>query len=196
MSDVKIAASWKHKLKDEFSKVYFHQIVTFLKTEKSLNKTIYPPGQLIFSAFDHTSFDDLKAVILGQDPYHGAGQAHGLSFSVPAGKALPPSLRNVYKEIKADVGIDMPANYGNLTAWADQGVLMLNSILTVRAGEPSSHASIGWQNFTDAVIQKISDEKSGVVFLLWGKFAHSKQALIDETKASCAQGRTPLPIRC
>ncbi len=194
MVDVKISSSWKKALKEEFNKPYFLQIVGFLKTEKALQKIIYPPGQHIFSAFDHTSFEDLKVVILGQDPYHGPGQAHGLSFSVPANMPLPPSLRNVFKEIKSDIGIAMPANYGNLTSWADQGVLMLNAILTVRAGEPSSHATIGWQYFTDAVIQKISDEKQGVVFLLWGKFAHSKQPLIDETKHFVLKAAHPSPF--
>lgn len=192
--NVAIESSWKNALKKEFSSTYFQQIVTFLKTEKALGKIIYPPGPHIFSAFEHTPFTNLKVVILGQDPYHGPGQAHGLSFSVPANIPLPPSLKNIFKEIKSDIGIQLPSNYGNLISWADQGVLMLNAILTVRAGEPSSHSSIGWQEFTNAVISKISEEKTGVVFLLWGKFAQSKQELIDETKHHVLKAAHPSPF--
>jgi uracil-DNA glycosylase len=192
--DVHIEASWKHILKDEFTKPYFLEIVTFLKTEKATGKTIYPPGPLIFNAFTQTHFDNVKVVILGQDPYHGAGQAHGLSFSVPTGVKPPPSLVNIYKEIQSDIGVAMPIDYGNLTMWAQQGVLLLNAVLTVRAGEPASHSTIGWMNFTDEVIKKISDEKSGVVFLLWGKFAHQKQALIDETKHHVLKAAHPSPF--
>ncbi len=192
--DVAIEDSWKQALKPEFTKPYFQQIVGLLKTEKAVGKIIYPPGQLIFSAFNHTPFSELKVVILGQDPYHGAGQAQGLSFSVPANIPVPPSLRNIFKEIKSDIGIQMPANYGNLTSWADQGVLLVNAILTVRAGDASSHSAIGWQEFTDAVIRKISDEKEGVVFLLWGKFAQSKQELIDETKHHVLKAAHPSPF--
>jgi uracil-DNA glycosylase len=192
--DVHIEASWKHVLKDEFTKPYFLEIVTFLKTEKATGKTIYPPGPLIFNAFNQTHFNNVKVVILGQDPYHGAGQAHGLSFSVPTGIKPPPSLVNIYKEIQADLGVAMPVDYGNLTMWAEQGVLLLNAVLTVRAGEPASHSKIGWMNFTDEVIKKISDEKSGVVFLLWGKFAHQKQELIDETKHHVLKAAHPSPF--
>lgn len=192
--DVQIHPSWKEVLKDEFPKPYFQQIVTFLKTEKALQKTIYPPGPLIFNAFNQTPFDKVKVVILGQDPYHGAGQAHGLSFSVQNGIKPPPSLVNIFKEIHKDIGIDMPVGYGNLTSWAQQGVLLLNAALTVRAGEPFSHAKYGWAEFTDAVIQKISDEKEGVVFLLWGKFAQEKQALIDETKHYVLKAAHPSPF--
>ena len=177
--DVKIEPSWKAELKEEFKKPYFLQIATFLKTEKALNKVIYPPGTLIFNAFNQTPFNKLKVVIIGQDPYHGAGQAHGLSFSVQNGIKPPPSLVNIYKEIQRDIGIAMPKEYGNLTNWAQQGVLLLNAALTVRDGEPFSHAKFGWADFTDSVIQKISDNKKGVVFLLWGKFAQDKQVLID-----------------
>src|ERR1700739_1150081 len=166
--EVKMEASWKEVLKSEFTKPYFLEIVTFLKTERAAGKTIYPPGPLIFNAFTQTPFDNVKVVILGQDPYHGPGQAHGLSFSVPDGIKPPPSLINIYKEIQTDIGVTMPANHGNLTKWAEQGVLLLNAVLTVRANEPASHSKIGWMNFTDAVIQHISNEKKGVVFLLWG----------------------------
>ena len=192
--DVKIEPSWKEALKNEFTKPYFLEIVTFLKIEKNNGKTIYPPGPLIFNAFNQTPFDKVKVVILGQDPYHNPGQAHGLSFSVPNGIKPPPSLVNIYKEIQKDVDIPMPAGYGNLTKWAEQGVLLLNAILTVRANEPASHAKNGWMNFTDAVITKISDEKKGVIFLLWGKFAQEKQLLIDETKHFVLKAAHPSPF--
>jgi len=192
--DVKIEPSWKAELKKEFKKPYFLQIATFLKTEKALNKVIYPPGTLIFNAFNQTPFNKLKVVIIGQDPYHGAGQAHGLSFSVQNGIKPPPSLVNIYKEIQRDIGIAMPKEYGNLTNWAQQGVLLLNAALTVRDGEPFSHAKFGWADFTDSVIQKISDKKKGVVFLLWGKFAQDKQVLIDETKHHVLKAAHPSPF--
>ena len=192
--DVKIEPSWKAELKEEFKKSYFLQIATFLKTEKALNKVIYPPGTLIFNAFNQTPFNKLKVVIIGQDPYHGAGQAHGLSFSVQNGIKPPPSLVNIYKEIQRDIGIAMPKEYGNLTNWAQQGVLLLNAALTVRDGEPFSHAKFGWADFTDSVIQKISDNKKGVVFLLWGKFAQDKQVLIDETKHHVLKAAHPSPF--
>jgi uracil-DNA glycosylase len=194
MMNVKIESSWGAVLKNEFTKPYFQQIVTFLKTEKAAGKTIYPPGPLIFNAFNQTAFTKLKVVILGQDPYHGHGQAHGLSFSVPNGIKPPPSLVNIFKEIQTDIGVAMPLQYGNLTRWAEQGVLLLNAALTVRAGEPFSHAKFGWAEFTDAVIQKISDEKEGVVFLLWGKFAQEKQILIDETKHFVLKAAHPSPF--
>lgn len=192
--EVKIEASWKEVLKNEFTKPYFQQIVTFLKTEKAAGKIIYPPGSLIFNAFSQTPFTKLKVVILGQDPYHGPGQAHGLSFSVQNGIKPPPSLVNIYKEIQNDIGIAMPQQYGNLTKWAQQGVLLLNAALTVRANEPFSHAKIGWSQFTDAVIQTISNEKTGIVFLLWGKFAQEKQILIDETKHFVLKAAHPSPF--
>ena len=192
--DVKIEPSWKAELKEQFKKPYFLQIATFLKTEKALNKVIYPPGTLIFNAFNQTPFNKLKVVIIGQDPYHGAGQAHGLSFSVQNGIKPPPSLVNIYKEIQLDIGIAMPKEYGNLTNWAQQGVLLLNAALTVRDGEPFSHAKFGWADFTDSVIQKISDNKKGVVFLLWGKFAQDKQVLIDETKHHVLKAAHPSPF--
>jgi len=192
--DVKIEASWKAVLKDEFSKPYFQQVVMFLKTEKAAGKTIYPPGPLIFNAFNQTPFNRLKVVIIGQDPYHGPGQAHGLSFSVPNGINPPPSLINIFKEIQTDIGVAMPKEYGNLTRWAEQGVLLLNAALTVRASEAFSHARIGWAEFTDAVIRTISEHKEGIVFLLWGKFAQEKQVLIDETRHHVLKAAHPSPF--
>lgn len=192
--DVKIEPSWKEVLKNEFTKPYFLQIVTFLKTEKAAGKTIYPPGPLIFNAFNQTPFNKTRVVIIGQDPYHGPGQAHGLSFSVPNGIKPPPSLVNIFKEIQTDIGVAMPQGYGNLTKWAEQGVLLLNAALTVRANEPFSHANFGWADFTNAVIEKISAEKEGVVFLLWGKFAQEKQLLIDETKHFVLKAAHPSPF--
>ena len=179
--DVKIESSWKEVLKDEFSKPYFQQVVMHIKTEKSQGKVIYPPGPYIFNAFNTTPVDHVKVVILGQDPYHGPGQAHGLCFSVQNGVAPPPSLINIFKELHDDIGVEIP-NHGNLTHWAQQGVFLLNASLTVRAGEPMSHAKIGWAAFTDTVIRRISDLKEHVVFMLWGKFAQEKKVLIDETK--------------
>jgi uracil-DNA glycosylase len=190
--DVKIEASWKEVLKQEFVKPYFLQIVTFLKTERAAGKIIYPPGSLIFHAFDKTPFSNVKAVILGQDPYHGKGQAQGLSFSVPNGVKPPPSLDNIYKELQSDIGVPIPA-HGNLEHWAQQGVLLLNASLTVRAGEPNSHSKCGWMDFTDMVIRKISDQKKNVVFLLWGKFAQEKQVLVDETKHLVLKAAHPSP---
>lgn len=191
--DVKIESSWKEALKDEFQKSYFEQIVMSLKHEKASGKTIYPPGNLIFNAFDKTPFDKVKVVILGQDPYHGPGQAHGLCFSVQKGVKPPPSLVNIYKEMNTDLGIPI-ADTGDLTPWADNGVLLLNAMLTVRAGEPASHSKIGWENFTDAVIKRLSDTKEGLVFLLWGKFAQDKQVLIDATRHYILKAAHPSPF--
>lgn len=192
--DVHIESSWKEVLKNEFTKTYFLEIVTLLKMEKNAGKIIYPPGPLIFNAFTQTPFNKVRVVIIGQDPYHNPGQAHGLSFSVPSGVKPPPSLMNIYKEINSSLGIPMPAEFGNLIKWAEQGVMLLNAILTVRANEPGSHSKIGWMNFTDAVIKKISDEKTGVIFLLWGKFAQEKQVLIDETKHHVLKAAHPSPF--
>ena len=191
--DVKIESSWKEALQGEFSKPYFQQIVTHLKTERATGAVIYPPGQLIFNAFDQTPFDKVEVVILGQDPYHGPKQAMGLSFSVPAGVPPPPSLVNIYKELKTDIGMAIPTT-GDLTPWAKQGVLLLNAVLTVRANEPASHSKIGWMDFTDAVIRKISEEKKGVVFLLWGRFAQDKQVLIDQTQHYVLKAAHPSPF--
>src|SRR5215510_2624152 len=191
--DVKIEESWKKILGAEFDKPYFLNIANHLKTEKSQGKIIYPPGSLIFNAFNTTPFDKVKVVILGQDPYHGPNQAHGLCFSVQNGVPPPPSLINIFKELHDDIGIRVP-NHGNLTHWAEQGVFLLNASLTVRAGEPMSHAKIGWAIFTDTVIKKISEEKDNVVFLLWGKFAQEKRALIDETKHLILRAAHPSPL--
>ncbi len=190
---VKIEESWKEVLKDEFTKDYFLQITTFIKTEKAAGKIIYPPGSLIFNAFEKTPFNKVKVVLLGQDPYHNPGQAQGLSFSVPDGITKPPSLINIFKELENDLGIK-PSSSGNLEHWATQGILLLNASLTVRKNEPGSHSKIGWLQFTDAVIKKISEEKTGVVFLLWGKFAGDKQALIDETKHHILKAARPSPF--
>ncbi len=190
---VKIEESWKKVLQAEFSKSYFENIVAFLKTERAQGKIIYPPGSLIFNAFDKTPFNKLKVLLLGQDPYHGQGQAMGLSFSVPKGIRQPPSLINIFKELHNDVGIPIPTT-GDLTPWAAQGVMLLNAALTVRAGEPNSHAKIGWHQFTDAVIKKVSDEKEGIVFLLWGAFAHQKQELIDQSKHHVLKAAHPSPF--
>jgi uracil-DNA glycosylase len=191
--DVKIESEWKQVLYDEFSKPYFIQIAHYLKTEKAQKKIIYPPGNFIFNAFDKTPFSKIKVVILGQDPYHGAGQAHGLSFSVQDGIALPPSLQNIFKELQSDTGIPI-SPVGNLTKWANQGVFLLNASLTVRASEPMSHAKIGWAEFTDAVIKAISQHKKGIIFLLWGKFAQEKQYLIDANKHFILKAAHPSPL--
>ena len=191
--NVQIEAGWKKVLETEFSKAYFLQIVHFLKTEKNIGKIIYPPGSLIFNAFQMSPFDSTKVVLLGQDPYHGPGQAHGLSFSVPDGVRPPPSLQNIFKELLTDTGMAIPAT-GNLSAWARQGVLLLNAYLTVEAKTPMSHSQIGWGVFTDTVIQKLSDLKTNLVFLLWGKFAQDKQVLIDETRHLVLKAAHPSPF--
>ena len=190
--DVKIDSSWKDVLKAEFVKPYFLEAVTFLRMEKAAGKVIYPPGSLLFNAFNTTPFDSVKVVLLGQDPYHGPGQAHGLCFSVADGIAPPPSLVNIFKELHNDSGVPFPRS-GNLTRWAQQGVLLLNASLSVRANEPMSHSKIGWAHFTDSVISKVSELKKNVVFLLWGKFAQEKQALIDETKHLVLKAAHPSP---
>lgn len=191
--DVKIEESWKETLKDEFSKPYFQQIALHLKIEKSQGKIIYPPGPLIFNAFNTTPVEKVKVVIIGQDPYHGPGQAHGLCFSVQHGVPPPPSLVNIFKELHDDIGIKIP-DHGNLTHWAQQGVFLLNASLTVRSGEPMSHAKIGWATFTDTVIKKISEIKKHVVFMLWGKFAQEKRSLIDETRHLILRAAHPSPL--
>lgn len=191
--DVKIEPSWKQVLKSSFEKNYFQQIVGHIKLEMLSGKIIYPPGPLIFNAFASTPFDQVKVVILGQDPYHGAGQAMGLSFSVPRGISIPPSLQNIFKELKQDIGMPIPT-HGDLSSWAKQGVLLLNASLTVRANEPNSHARLGWIEFTDTVITALSNEKENLVFVLWGKFAQEKQGLIDETKHLVLKAAHPSPF--
>lgn len=191
--DVKIEQQWKERLSGEFDKEYFTNLVRFLHAEKAAGKTIYPPGSLIFNAFALTPFNDVKVVILGQDPYHGPNQAHGLSFSVPDNVTPPPSLKNIYKEIESDLGIKLNKN-GNLENWAKQGVFLLNAVLTVEAAKPTSHSKIGWAEFTDAVIKAISDNSQGVVFMLWGSFARSKKELIDSTKHYILEAAHPSPL--
>ncbi|OJW77364.1 MAG: uracil-DNA glycosylase [Bacteroidetes bacterium 46-16] len=191
--DVKIEASWKAELKEEFSKPYFEDIVNFLKAEKAAGKVIYPPGPYIFNAFNTTPFDDVKVVILGQDPYHGPGQAHGLSFSVPPGVAPPPSLVNIFKELHTDLQLPVPG-HGYLEKWAKQGVLLLNAALTVEAHKPMSHSKIGWHHFTDDVIRILSRDREHIVFMLWGSFAKSKAELIDKTKHLILTAAHPSPL--
>ena len=191
--DVKIEPSWKDALAPEFGKPYFEQLVRFLHQEKAAGKVIYPPGSLIFRAFELTPVDQVKVVILGQDPYHNPGEAMGLSFSVPAGVRMPPSLRNIYKEIESDLGIRM-GSCPNLEGWARQGVLLLNSFLTVEAGIAASHRNIGWQEFTDAVIRYLSDNRNGIVFLLWGNFAKAKASLIDTSRHHVLMAAHPSPL--
>ena len=191
--EVKMEESWKEALKDEFDKPYFASLVKYLHEEKAAGKTIYPPGRQIFKAFELTPVDKVKVVILGQDPYHGAGQAMGLSFSVPDNMLAPPSLRNIFREIESDLGIRMSGR-PNLENWARQGVLLLNAILTVRAGEAASHSRIGWTEFTDAVIRYISDNLNGIVFLLWGNFARSKKSLIDSSRHHVLEAAHPSPL--
>lgn len=190
--DVKIAPSWRDKLSDEFKKDYFYDLVAFVKSEYQKYR-VFPPGPKIFNAFDHCNFDDLRVVIIGQDPYHGPHQAHGLSFSVEKGVKTPPSLVNIFKEISDDLQKPMPT-HGNLERWADQGVLLLNATLTVRANSPGSHQNKGWEVFTDAVIRKVSEEKQHVVFLLWGAYAQKKALLIDGSKHLILQSAHPSPF--
>lgn len=190
--EVKIAPSWKDRLSAEFNQPYFHQLTDFVKTEYQ-NNTVYPPGKEIFKAFDACDFDAVKVVIIGQDPYHGPGQANGLCFSVHDGIRMPPSLVNIFKEIQQDLGKPIPSN-GDLSRWARQGVLLLNATLTVRASSPGSHQNKGWEAFTDAVIRKISDEKESVVFLLWGAYAQKKGEIISRSKHLVLMSAHPSPF--
>ena len=191
--EVKIEQTWKDALAGEFEKPYFASLVRFLREEKAAGKKIYPPGSQIFRAFDLTPLPQVRVVILGQDPYHGPGQAHGLSFSVPENMPAPPSLKNIFKEIESDLGIKM-SGYPDLEKWARQGVMLLNAVLTVRSGEAASHSKIGWEQFTDAVIRYISDNCDGVVFMLWGNFARSKRDLIDRSKHHVLEAAHPSPL--
>jgi uracil-DNA glycosylase len=192
--DVKIEPSWKAALKAEFAKEYFKQLSAEVKASYLLQEPpIYPPAPLVYNAFNVTPLTEVKVVILGQDPYHGPNQAHGLSFSVQDGVRIPPSLQNIYKEIHADIGTDIPAS-GNLERWAEQGVLLLNTTLTVPAGEAGGHQGLGWEQFTDAVIKTISDQREHVVFLLWGSYARSKAALIDSQKHLILEAPHPSPL--
>ncbi|MEI6123443.1 MAG: uracil-DNA glycosylase [Bacteroidota bacterium] len=187
-----IEESWKQILEPEFNSEYFILLKEKLLEEKK-HYVVYPPGAQIFAAFNHTAFDKVKVVIIGQDPYHGPGQANGLCFSVSLGIKKPPSLENIFKELKSDLGMEIPKS-GNLEKWANQGVLLLNASLTVRANTPNAHQDFGWQTFTNAVIKRLSDEKNGLVFLLWGKFAQGKETLIDRAKHTVLKAAHPSPF--
>lgn len=191
-TEVEIHKSWEKVLKEQFTAPYFSELKTFLVNEKKKH-IVYPPGNQIFSAFNNTPFDKLKVVIIGQDPYHGPGQANGLCFSVSPGIRKPPSLVNIFKELQADLGIPIPQD-GNLEPWAKQGILLLNATLTVKGGMPGSHQKKGWEKFTDAVIKAISDNKKGIIFLLWGNFAQTKAELIDKDKHFILTAAHPSPL--
>jgi len=190
--DVKIEPGWKKQLHEEFEKPYFEQLTAFVKEEYA-TQTVYPPAKLIFNAFEQCPFDKVKVVILGQDPYHGPGQAHGLCFSVNDGVDFPPSLRNIFKEVNADTGSPIPAT-GNLERWARQGVLLLNATLTVRAGQAGSHQKKGWERFTDTAIHKVAENLENVVFILWGNYAISKSEFIDSAKHLVLKSVHPSPL--
>jgi len=190
--NVDIETSWKEKLEPEFDKSYFKELVAFVKSEYQTTQ-VYPPGKLIFNAFNLCPFIQVKVVIIGQDPYHGPGQAHGLCFSVQDGVAFPPSLRNIFKEIENDLGISIPKS-GNLTRWAQQGVFLLNATLTVQANQAGSHQKKGWEIFTDSVIKLIADEKDHVVFILWGAYAQKKAEMIDKNKHFVLESVHPSPL--
>ncbi len=191
--NVKIEESWKERLAPEFEKPYFDALTTFVRSEYSGSTPIYPPAKLIFNAFDHCPFNDVKVVILGQDPYHGAGQANGLCFSVNKGVPFPPSLMNIFKEIASDTGTPIPSD-GDLTRWSDQGVLLLNATLTVRAASAGSHQNKGWEQFTDAVIRTLAQERENLVFILWGSYAQKKGAFIDRTRHLVLTSPHPSPL--
>ena len=191
--DVKIDASWKEVLHNEFEKEYFTRLTSFVKEEYTGPTPIYPPAKLIFNAFDHCPFNDVKVVILGQDPYHGAGQANGLCFSVNKGVAFPPSLMNIFKEIQSDMGTPIPQN-GDLTRWSDQGVLLLNATLTVRASQAGSHQKRGWEEFTDAAIRELAERRDNIVFILWGSYAQKKGAFIDRSRHLVLTSPHPSPL--
>ncbi|MBC7915112.1 MAG: uracil-DNA glycosylase [Pyrinomonadaceae bacterium] len=191
---VQLEESWNRVLREEFDKDYMKNLKAFLLKEKQEGKAIYPPGNLIFNSFTHTPFNRVKVVIIGQDPYHGPNQAHGLAFSVQRGIAIPPSLRNIYKELQNDIpGFIIPV-HGELTKWADEGVLLLNATLTVRANEAGSHQKKGWEEFTDRAIKVLAEQQQGLVFLLWGKYAQSKAALIDDKKHFILKAPHPSPL--
>jgi uracil-DNA glycosylase len=191
--DPKLEASWKAALAAEFGAEYMRELKAFLEAERASGRQIYPPMRLVFNAFEHTPFDDVRVVIVGQDPYHGPGQAMGLCFSVPRGVAQPPSLRNMLTEIESDLGIPRPG-HGDLTHWADQGVLLLNTSLTVRAHEAASHAGKGWERLTDAAIRALADQREGLVFLLWGRHAQAKRPMIDESRHLVLTAPHPSPL--
>ena len=190
--NVQIEPTWKERLQGEFAKPYFEALTTAVRQEYS-GGTCYPPGRLIFNAFNLCPFDKVKVVIIGQDPYHEPGQAHGLSFSVCDGVPFPPSLQNILKEVREDVGADIPMS-GNLTRWAEQGVLLLNATLTVRAHQANSHARLGWQQFTDAAIQALAQEREHIVYMLWGGYARGKSSMIDKTRNLVLESVHPSPL--
>lgn len=192
-SDIHLDSSWLHILADEFEKPYMYELKNFLKTEKQQGKKIYPPEELIFNALNSTPFDDVKVVVLGQDPYHRPNQAHGLCFSVMPGVPLPPSLKNVYKELATDVGVERPG-HGSLQSWADQGILLLNAMLTVERGKAGAHQGKGWEAFTDSVIRSLNDQREGLVYLLWGSYAQKKGEFIDRDKNLVLQSPHPSPF--
>lgn len=192
-ADVRIEPGWKAQLQTEFSKPYFAGIKQFLADEKAKGKVIFPPGPLIFNAFDQTPFNKVRVIILGQDPYHGPGQAMGLCFSVPREITVPASLKNIFKEINRDLGLPIP-KHGDLTPWTTQGIFLLNAILTVEKNQAGSHSKIGWQLFTDAVIKTLSDNRDGLIFLLWGNYARSKKPLIDPQRHTILEAAHPSPL--
>ena len=192
MKKLEIEESWYSLLEDEFNKDYFNKIRSFIKEEYK-NKTIFPPAKLIFNAFNLTPLNKIKVIIIGQDPYHGKGQAHGLSFSVPEDIKIPPSLLNIYKELKEDINKEIP-KHGFLEAWANQGVLLLNSVLTVQSGKANSHKNIGWERFTESVIERVSMKKDKLVFLLWGNYAQKKENFIDSNKHLILKSVHPSPL--
>jgi len=189
----KIEEAWKKALTDEFNSAYFKELKNFLIEEKAKGKNIFPPGPQIFNAFNSTPFEDVRVVIIGQDPYHGKGQAHGLCFSVNKGITIPPSLKNIYKELESDLHCSIP-NHGDLSVWAKQGVLLLNAILTVQESKPGSHRNKGWEQFTNAAISKLSEKRKHLVFLLWGRFAQEKEALIDSSRHLILKATHPSPF--
>ena len=191
--DVRIDASWKEVLQEEFGKDYFERLTSFVREEYAGSTPIYPPAKLIFNAFDHCPFNEVKVVILGQDPYHGVGQANGLCFSVNKGVAFPPSLMNIFKEIQSDLGTPIPQD-GDLTLWSDQGVLLLNATLTVRASQAGSHQKRGWEEFTDAAIRELAERRENIVFILWGSYAQKKGAFIDRSKHLVLTSPHPSPL--
>jgi len=193
MKTIQLEASWLSQLQAQFDQPYMHKLKEFLLTRKQHRAVIYPPGSQIFNALNSTPFQQVRVVILGQDPYHGPGQAHGLCFSVLPGVRTPPSLANIYREIQSDIGI-APPSHGNLQSWADQGVLLLNAVLTVESGQAGSHQGKGWEEFTDAVVQSLTDGREGLVFMLWGSYAQKKGAVIDRRKHLVLKAPHPSPL--